>query len=142
MYRFHPSVRWMNDYPHRDAIIAEVLDLWKRYRLDERTEFNVPVHSVWRDEKTGKWIVQNPSYGTFDGIIAAIGTCGDPKMPHIAGQQNFSGKIYHSSQLAGQDVKGKKVIVIGSGASAVESVEFAVQGGAVETTMLARVCLP
>ncbi|KAJ9262879.1 hypothetical protein DTO021C3_2993 [Paecilomyces variotii] len=138
MYRFHPSVRFQNDYPHRDAITREVTDLWKRYRLDERTEFEVPVQSVWKDEKTGRWIVQDPSYGYFDGVIAAVGTCGDPKAPHIPGQENFSGQIYHSSQLAGKDVRGKNVIVVGGGSSAVEAVEFAVQNGAAQTTILAR----
>ncbi|KAL1852241.1 hypothetical protein Plec18167_006054 [Paecilomyces lecythidis] len=138
MYRFHPSVRFKNDYPYRDAIIREVTDLWKRYRLDERTEFEVPVHSIWKDEKTGKWIVQDPSYGDFDGVIAAVGTCGDAKMSHMPGQERFPGQIYHSSDLSGKDIRDKNVIVIGGGASAVEAVEFAVQSGAAQTTILAR----
>ncbi len=57
-------------------------------------------------------------------VIAAIGTCGDPKIPHISGQEKFKGEIFHSSQLGGKSAKGKKVVIIGGGASAVEALEF------------------
>lgn len=139
MYRFHPSVRFRRAYPDRQGIIREVTELWKRYRLDERTEFNVPVEHVWQDDKTGKWYIQDPSHGTFDGVIAAIGTCGDPKVPHIPGQEKFKGKIYHSSDLTGKDVKEKRMIVVGGGASAIEAAEFAVQNQTAQTTLLSRV---
>lgn len=66
-------------------------------------------------------------------------TCGDPKMPHMPGQGNFEGKIYHSSELDGKDVKGKKVAVIGGGASAVEALEFTSAAGAAKTFVLSRV---
>ena len=72
-------------------------------------------------------------------MIAAIGTCGDPKMPHIPGQEKFEGQIYHSSNLTGKDIKGKRMLVVGGGASAVEAVEFAVSQQAAKTSILARV---
>lgn len=45
--------------------------------------------------------------GTFDGVIAAVGTCGSPKMPHIASQDKFQGKICHSSKLIRKKVEGE-----------------------------------
>lgn len=139
MYRFHPSIRFRRGYPDRQNIIREITELWRRYKLNERTKFGVRVRSVWKDNKSGKWVVEDPSYGTFDGIIAAVGTCGKPKIPHISGQERFKGNIYHSSDLTGKDVKGKNIIVIGGGASALEAVEFAVQQNAAKTTILSRV---
>ena len=41
-------------------------------------------------------------------------------MPHIPGMDKFKGEIYHSSELTAKDAKGKKVAIIGGGASAVE----------------------
>jgi hypothetical protein len=38
---------------------------------------------------------QRPSNGRFDGVMAAVGTCGEPKMPHIPGQDKFKGQIFH-----------------------------------------------
>jgi hypothetical protein len=40
------------------------------------------VKKVYQGEKD-HWIINNPSSGFFDEIIVAVGTCGEPKMPHI-----------------------------------------------------------
>ncbi|KPM38312.1 hypothetical protein AK830_g8215 [Neonectria ditissima] len=136
MYRFHPSVKWQRGYPSREEIVTQVQKLWKRYGLHERTVFNTKVDRVYQEK--GKWIINDPSLGRFDGIIAAIGTCGAPKVPHIQGMENFQGKIYHSSELTGKDAKGKKISIIGGGASAVEALEFASAGDALKTSILSR----
>lgn len=70
--------------------------------------------------------------------MAAVGTCGDPKMPHIQNQEAFHGEIYHSSQLDGKTAEGKRVLIVGGGASAVEALEFVVHTGAKNTSVLAR----
>ncbi|KAI9815203.1 MAG: hypothetical protein M1832_005538 [Thelocarpon impressellum] len=137
MYRFHPSVRWEQGYPNREQIVSQITELWKRYGLEARTKFNTRVTSVRQDEKK-RWIINDPSHGRFDGVMAAIGACGEAKMPHIPGQQKFKGEIHHSSQLDGKNAKGKKVIVLGGGASAVEALEFCAHEEAAETAILAR----
>src|ERR1700759_4500689 len=137
MYRFHPSVKWQKGYPDRQQIVSQVRDLWQRYGLDKHTKFETKVTKVYKNDK-GKWIINDPSNGVFDGVIAAVGTCGDPKMPHISGMDKFKGEIYHSSQLNGKKAEGKKVIVIGGGASAVEALEFVAHENAEQTSVLAR----
>ncbi|KAJ9130564.1 FAD/NAD(P)-binding domain-containing protein [Coniochaeta hoffmannii] len=137
MYRFHPSVRWERGYPDRQQIISQVRQLWQRYGLDTRTKFDTPVETVYQDDK-GRWIVNNTANGRFEGIIAAVGTCGAPKVPHIEGMEDFKGEIHHSSQLTGKRARGKKMIVIGGGASAVEALEFASAEGADKIYILAR----
>ncbi|MCJ1284652.1 hypothetical protein MMC26_003987 [Xylographa opegraphella] len=137
MYRFHPSVKWDGGYPDRHQIVSQITQLWKRYSLQERTKFNTKVTSVYQD-KQSRWIINDPSNGRFDGVIPAIGSCGDPKMPYIEGQKKFKGEIYHSSQLDGKTAKGKKVLIIGGGASAVEGLEFVIHTKAASTSVLAR----
>ena len=83
--------------------------MWELYQLNEHTHFDIRVEKVWRDVQSGKWYVNDCSYGQFNGIIAAVGTCGDPKVPHIPGQEKFKGPIYHSSDLDGKEAKVKKV---------------------------------
>lgn len=100
MYRFHPSVRWKCGYPDRKQIVSQVWQLWERYGLEDKTKFNVSVDKTFQDE-SGRWIVNNPSLGRFEGLIAAVGTCGDAKMPHIEGMEKFKGDVYHSSALTG-----------------------------------------
>ncbi|KAK7533023.1 uncharacterized protein J3D65DRAFT_634094 [Phyllosticta citribraziliensis] len=137
MYRFHPSVRWSHGYPDRQQIVSQITELWERYGLEKHTKFDNRVTKVYKD-KSGRWIINDPSNGRFDGVIAAVGTCGDPKMPHIPGQEKFKGEIYHSSDLDGKSAKDKKVIVVGGGASAVEALEFVVAEDAKEAFVLAR----
>jgi cation diffusion facilitator CzcD-associated flavoprotein CzcO len=100
MYRFHPSVQWNRGYPDRQQILSQVRQLWERYGLKERTRFNTKIDRVYQDDQ-GRWIVNDPSLGRFGGVIAAVGTCGAPKMPKIPGMDNFNGPIYHSSELTG-----------------------------------------
>lgn len=137
MYRFHPSVKWNNGYPNKQQIVSQITELWKKYSLEERTTFGLKVEKVYQDDK-GRWIINNTSNGRFDGIIAAVGTCGAPKMPHLTGQEHFKGEIHHSSDLNGKDAKGKKLVVIGGGASAIEALEYADHEDAAKITILAR----
>ena len=139
MYRFHPSVQWNTGYPTRQQITDQITKLWKRYELEERTRFNTRVEKIYRD-KTGRWVVNDVAYGHFDGVIAAVGTCGEPKMPALSGQEKFKGAVIHSSELTADhvDAKGKRILVVGGGASAVEAVEFAVKTGAASTSILSR----
>lgn len=137
MYRFHPAVEFDRGYPKQNQIVDQVEKLWKKYNLEEKTHFNTRVEKIYKDAQ-GRWIINDPSKGRFDGVIAAVGTCGDPKVPHLPGQDQFKGEIYHSSDLDGKSAKGKNVIIIGGGASAVEALEWAVETNAAKINVLAR----
>ena len=54
------------------------------------------------------------------------------------GDEVFEGDVYHSSELDDAKLEGKRIIVIGSGASGVEAVETALEKGAQGCFMLAR----
>ncbi|OJJ50109.1 hypothetical protein ASPZODRAFT_89950 [Penicilliopsis zonata CBS 506.65] len=142
MYRFHPSVHYDTAYPSQGEIREQIVNLWERYGLDQHTVFEYKVTSV-RKAKNGKgdgWIVNDDeeTYGRFDGVIAAVGVCGDPKMPSLPGAERFKGQIYHSSELDGKQAKGKRVLIVGGGASAIEALEFAVKSEAAQIDVLAR----
>ncbi|ROV99429.1 hypothetical protein VMCG_06403 [Cytospora schulzeri] len=137
MYRFHPSIQWQRGYPDRQQILSQLRQLWERYNLEEKTRFNTKIDKVYQDEK-GRWVLNDPSNGRFDGLVAAVGTCGAPKRPHIPGVDKFRGPVLHSSELTGKKAKGKKIVVIGGGASAVEALEFAAEEEAAKVYILAR----
>lgn len=90
MYRFHPSVQWHQGYPNRQEIVAQVRRLFREYGLEKRTRFNTTVERVYRDK--GCWVVNDASQGRFDGVIAAVGTCGKPKMARVQGMDEFGGR--------------------------------------------------
>jgi cation diffusion facilitator CzcD-associated flavoprotein CzcO len=100
MYRFHPSVKWERGYPDRQQILEQLRILWERYGLQNKTQFNTKVSNVYKDDQ-GRWIINDSSNGRFEGLVAAVGTCGDPSMPHLNGINNYKGEVHHSSQLTG-----------------------------------------
>lgn len=59
-------------------------------------------------------------------------------MPHMPNQEVFEGEMFHSSKLDGKTAAGKKVLIIGGGASAVEALEFVVHTDGASTSVLAR----
>ncbi|DAA74773.1 hypothetical protein H112_08955 [Trichophyton rubrum D6] len=139
MFRFHPSVKWKDAYPNQQQIKDQIVELWKTYHLDDKTVFDTPVKSTRKNDQ-GRWVINDDedTHGTFDGIVAAVGSCGDPKMPTLPHQDKFTGQVYHSSELDGLDAKGKRIVVVGGGASAVEALEFAVNAGAANIDVLSR----
>lgn len=73
MYRFFPTIQWKEGYPNRQEIVDNITTIWNDYGLEEKTKFGVKVEKVWQD-KNELWTVNDePEYGKFDGIIAAIG---------------------------------------------------------------------
>ncbi|KAJ7161481.1 FAD/NAD(P)-binding domain-containing protein [Mycena crocata] len=161
LYRFHPAVLWRHAFPLRDEILSEITRIWREYKLEPRTRFETTVTSVKRVDH--KWQINDGADGGFDAVIVTIGTCGKPKWIHLDGmpkgvgeesepedsdktkQQTdvFTNPIIHSSELdsdavSEETIKGKKVVVVGSGASGVEAVETALQRGAGEVVMIAR----
>ncbi|PHH71348.1 hypothetical protein CDD82_6554 [Ophiocordyceps australis] len=136
-YRFAPSVQWRHEYPGRDEILGQAEQLWMRYGLDRKTMFGFTVECVYQD-KEGKWIVNDESNGRYDGLVVAVGTCGRPKTVPFDGLADFEGAVLHSSELTGHSPCGKKVAIIGGGASAVEAMEWAVGGSAAKVTVVSR----
>lgn len=100
MYRFHPSVQWQSGYPDKQQIVGQVRQLWQRYGLDAKTKFNFRVDKAYQDDRA-RWIINSPANGRYEGLIAAVGTCGDVKMPSLPGMDRFKGEMCHSSELTG-----------------------------------------
>ncbi|BFZ64366.1 hypothetical protein YB2330_005509 [Saitoella coloradoensis] len=141
MYRFHPDVTWHTGYPTRSSIVREIRHIWTKYDLQPKTRFDTDVKRVSRSPHNyNKWIINNNPDEEFDAVIAAIGTCGEPKMVHMPGMEKYKGTLVHSSELTKRavDVYSKEVAVVGGGASAVEALQYCVDKGAREIDILAR----
>ncbi|KDE08675.1 hypothetical protein MVLG_01133 [Microbotryum lychnidis-dioicae p1A1 Lamole] len=148
LYRFHPSVRWSCGFPQQPEIVSKIQTVFERYHLGPRTRLSTRVTKIVRDKGSStdpnkgghaRWIVNNGEDGVFDAVIATVGTCGTPKWIDFPHKDKFQGRLLHSSQLDSiGDLKGKKVVVLGSGASGVEAAELAVSKKASEIVVLAR----
>jgi putative flavoprotein involved in K+ transport len=96
------------------------------------------------DEKDGRWTV---TLRRADGskrtmhprhVVLATGVSGIPNMPDIPGLKNFSGKVVHSSGYDdGENWKGKRALVIGTGNSGHDIAQDLYSSGA-EVTLVQR----
>ncbi|KNC98359.1 uncharacterized protein SPPG_06067 [Spizellomyces punctatus DAOM BR117] len=125
-YRFHPLVGFRTQFPKRDEILDEAKRIYRLYDLHKRTRFNIRVRKV-TPSSNSTWDVDGE---TFDGVISAVGTCGPENIPVWEGLSSFAGTKVHSAKMDTLQIPlqipkgGLKYVVIGSGASAVEFVDY------------------
>lgn len=110
------------------------LDLWTSTR----------VQSATYDDLAKKWTVvldRDGDHRTLhpNHLVFATGKDGIPHMPTIENMHHFEGTITHSSDHAGgAEVQGKRVVVVGCGASAHDIAQDAYENGAASITMVQR----
>jgi cation diffusion facilitator CzcD-associated flavoprotein CzcO len=74
----------------------------------------------------------------FDFVAVCNGTFCDPHLPDIPGREKFAGRVLHSSQFTDGDlVRGRRVVVVGAGKSALDCATFAAREAA-SCTLLYR----
>ncbi len=77
---------------------------------------------AWEEDR-GRWVATSTDGRSFaaDALIIATGQLHRPAVPRLPGAERFAGESFHSSRWpAGFDARGKRVAVIGTGASAVQ----------------------
>jgi len=127
-YSFFPR-SWSTYFGKRDEVQQYLLDLVEAYRLRSRIQFRTEATSAVYDVEAHRWTVtavdgsgQSATY-TADAVITAVGQLNRPKVPTIPGLDQFQGAAFHSAHWpADLELAGKRVVVIGTGASAMQIV--------------------
>ena len=104
-----------------------------KYQLYRYVRFNTSVDSAKWDDAEKKWKTQVTVQGakdaefgssytlTSDFLVSAVGQLNVPKLPDIDGVDQFKGKLMHSARWDwSYDLRGKKVAIIGNGATAAQ----------------------
>lgn len=123
-YSFHPT-DWPQFYSSQEVLRRYFEDCATQYGLRENIRFHTDVEAATYDEDRGVWRVDvRHRDGTAEtllanAIISAVGQLNRPKWPDIPGQERYRGIAFHSTEWEHEhDLAGKKVVVIGTGASA------------------------
>lgn len=122
-FSFAPNPNWTQAFARQPEIRAYLEGIADRYRLRDRIRFGVTVTGAEWDGSG--WSVQ-----TADGavvraraVIWGTGPLHEPSIPEIEGLDRFAGKVFHSAQWDhAHDLTGRRVAVVGTGASAVQFV--------------------
>jgi cation diffusion facilitator CzcD-associated flavoprotein CzcO len=112
------------DWAHVFAQGHEIRDYLERAadEVRQRIRLNTPVLDMEWDDARGVWMLDTPS-GPYTArvLVLACGRLADPLIPAIDGLEGFAGEMFHSARWDhGVDLAGKRVAVVGSGASAVQ----------------------
>jgi 4-hydroxyacetophenone monooxygenase len=115
------------DWPHQYSRGPEIRDYFqdasRKLGLRGHIRFATVVQAVRYDEEAGEWLVTVGAGGRsetarFSAVISATGQLNQPNIPDIEGAAGFGGVSFHSARWNHHaDLRGKRVGVIGSGAS-------------------------
>jgi cation diffusion facilitator CzcD-associated flavoprotein CzcO len=124
-YSFVKISSWSRAYSPADEICRHIEDMTEEFDIARRIRFGVEVNGLEFDEKTGVWTVKTTGHERFCArtVVMASGPLPDHKWPEIRGLDTYEGHKIHSAQWDHDyDFSGKRVAVIGTGASAVQIV--------------------
>ncbi|HEX4483709.1 MAG TPA: NAD(P)/FAD-dependent oxidoreductase [Solirubrobacteraceae bacterium] len=97
----------------------------REHELERQIELGKAVTSCAWDEHDARWHVETDDGSSYeaDALVLATGQLHQPARPTIAGAETFGGHSFHSAQWDHDyELAGKRVAVIGTGASAVQFV--------------------
>lgn len=123
-YSFAPNPDWQSSYSPQPQIHAYLRGIARDYDLVRLIRFGVELqHAAW-DSAAGHYRVATSAGDlTCDVLVAATGGLSEPSIPRIAGAETFRGPMWHSAEWRHDvDLSGKRVAVVGTGASAIQFV--------------------
>ncbi len=123
-YSFARNPRWSRSFSPQPEIQAYLRRTAERSGVLDRFRFGVTVQDAAWDEADQCWHVET-SAGPVraDVLVSATGPLSEPLLPEIEGIEDFQGEIFHSARWNHDyDLTGKRVAVIGTGASAIQIV--------------------
>lgn len=124
-YSFARKTDWGRRYAEQPDILGYIHDTADRFGLRDMVRTGVEVTSAAYDDGTATWRVETSSGEVFeaDVLVPAVGQLSRPALPNIPGLDTFAGPSFHSAQWRHDvDLTGKRVAVLGTGASAIQFV--------------------
>ncbi len=116
---------WGRRYSKQPEILAYLRGAAEEAGLTDLVVTGAAVSSCVLSESNATWTVTTVDGTTYqaDIVVSAVGQLSNPVVPSLPGQETFSGPTFHSARWR-HDValEGKKVVVIGTGASAIQFV--------------------
>jgi 4-hydroxyacetophenone monooxygenase len=126
-FSFAPKRDWTHYFSKQPDILAYLEECVARFGVGDRIRLRTTVRAARWDEDRQRWDVE---VETADGgtetlsanaLITGLGQLNQPKMPAIDGLDSFAGELFHTSRWpADLDLAGKRVAIVGTGASAMQ----------------------
>ena len=124
-FSFEKHGDWSRVYAPGAELKAYAEHCTDKYRLRDRIRFNTRITGARFDDDDHHWTLSTSAGDqiTARNVIGATGVLTQPKLPEIEGVQSFAGPMLHTARWDHDvDLRGKRVAIIGTGASAVQVV--------------------
>ncbi|MEU3721771.1 NAD(P)/FAD-dependent oxidoreductase [Streptomyces sp. NPDC031705] len=123
-FSFAPNPDWPRTFSGQPAIRAYLEHVADTFGLRRHIRLGHEVLMMRWDAHELRWEIETSAGDlTADVVVSATGPLSDPKMPEIPGLAGFPGKVFHSARWDHDyDLTGKRVAMIGTGASAIQIV--------------------
>ena len=121
-FSFSPSHKWSHLFAKQPEILSYLEDVAEKFDLNKKIEFNNELVSAKWDQENSLWKLET-SKGLYQAktVMFTTGPITEPSLPKIKGIETFKGEMFHSARWNHDyDLKGKRVAVIGTGASAIQ----------------------
>jgi cation diffusion facilitator CzcD-associated flavoprotein CzcO len=127
LYAIHsqPNPHWSSSYASQPEILQYLIDTVKQNDLQKHIRFNANIAEVrfLEEEKCWRVVDQDGNDCLVRMLILALGPHSRPSVPSFKGRETFKGTTFHSSAWDPSiDLSGKRVAVVGTGASAIQIV--------------------
>ncbi len=123
-FSWAPNPDWTRSYSPQPEIWAYLRGIARRTGVLERVAFDTTLVSATWDADAAQWCAET-SRGEVraDVLVTATGGLSEPRMPDIEGLGSFTGELFHTARWDHDyDLSGKRVAVVGTGASAIQVV--------------------
>ena len=122
-YSYAKRTSWSRVYAPGAELREYAEDCARRFGLHDKARFGTKITSATFDEARHRWVLETDKGDTIDArhVIDATGVLTQPKLPEIEGVDSFAGVTLHTARWDhSENLGGKRVAVIGTGASAVQ----------------------
>ena len=139
-FSFAPNSEWSSNYAPQREILAYAQEVARRTGLVDKVRFGQRVASATWDDDRGVWVLATGSGRrvTARHVVSAMGQLNRPLVPELPGLETFAGPVVHTARWdPGLDITGRRVLVVGAAASAVQVVPYVVEHAA-QTVSLVR----
>jgi cation diffusion facilitator CzcD-associated flavoprotein CzcO len=123
-FSFALNPEWSHTYSPQPEIWAYLRRTAEQFGVVPHIRFDTPVLDACWDEAAGRWRLETPDgMHTAEVLVGANGALSEPATPDIPGLDRFEGHAFHSARWdQAEQLTGKRVAVIGTGASAIQIV--------------------
>lgn len=123
-YSFALNPEWTRSFSRQPEIQAYIVKVAEQHKVLDKHRFGCDVVSARWNNDDAVWELDT-THGQFTAniVISAVGALCEPALPDIEGIDKFKGEVFHSARWNHEaDLRGKRIAVIGTGASAIQIV--------------------